>query len=1247
MITIDNLRPLLATLGYNKTKGATEVWIRSFEASSSMIIVDFEEETIRYPEGLKVNRETTTNFSQPENFVVLECITRLLSLGYTPRQLELEKSTPKGHGEGGGYCDIIIQDNEGKVFALVECKTMGSTKRSDEFHRAWSKMKKDGGQLFNYFNTFRQATALCLYASDWVGGRCIYQSYIVSIQDDEGYIKKNKCRSYADVEEKKEGKESYFKVWRDTYALDHRPAGLFEEGTKPFTIGQHVFRAEDLKDIIDKKGIKEKYLEYATIMRQHNVSGRENAFDKLVNLFLAKLVDETRNREALKFHWGGVAADDYYRLHDRLQKMYSEGMKDFLGEQVTYVDELQISAAFTYYLGNLDATKDAVLKHFREQKFYTNNDFAFLDVHNETLFKQNAEILKKVVCMLQDIRLRTDKPNQFLGDLFEDFLDQGVKQNEGQFFTPLPIVRFIVSSLPLEKLYSNRNGIPSVIDYACGAGHFLNEYAQQIKPFIPILGATEQECYNAIYGIEKEYRLSKVAKVSAFMYGQESINIIHHDALKKHERIREGEFSVLIANPPYSVKGFLETLTEEERLPYKLNSYVSEVVTNANIELFFLERASQLLQSDGVAAIILPSSVLSNKDKIYSRARELMLREFEVIAIAEFGSATFGKTGTNTITLFLKKRDANILAKDHYRNRVNAWFSGDFAADSHYKDASLLGDYCSMQGIDLAQYKAWLRGRSSDELWECELFKSYQKTFAETKPVIPTAVREIEREKLYYYLLAKSNEQPILIIKSPADTKECKRFLGYGWSGRRGSEGIQYIGRDVKNEGEKEPSIDSIQTPLFNPRDLSDASRLNSLVRSCFLGEAVLIPEELKSYCSTLRLTDMLDFKRPDWDAAIRTTVRPQGALTVQSKYPVVTLGAFPADIRKGKSITQKKAIEGPYKVVAGGVSYAYYHNEYNRPEGTITISASGANAGYVNQWNEKIFASDCTTVNVGDPVSASYVYNYLKSRQDEIFMLARGAAQPHVYPDDIKSLPIPRPSIEVQQAIVDECAVVDAEYESSRAAIDGFRAKIAGVIALVDDAHSNYPKLSIGSLCSLNSLSIDPKLTPNKEYTYVDIDSVSNATGKYSLSQKILGATAPSRARRIAPVNSTVISTVRPNLRGFIFVDRELEDTLFTTGFAILKAKDNKILADRWLYYLFMYSPLLMSQMEQAMPKGSYPSINAAAIKAFSIPVPSLQEQERIIQEIESYEAEIRKAEAVMQGVEARKSAILQKYLG
>ena len=67
--------------------------------------------------------------------------------------------------------------------------------------------------------------------------------------------------------------------------------------------------------------------------------------------------------------------------------------------------------------------------------------------------------------MLQDFRLTSEEENQFLGDLFEGFLDSGVKQSEGQFFTPIPIVKFIVSSLPIEEINKEEGKFPKVIDY--------------------------------------------------------------------------------------------------------------------------------------------------------------------------------------------------------------------------------------------------------------------------------------------------------------------------------------------------------------------------------------------------------------------------------------------------------------------------------------------------------------------------------------------------------------------------------------------------------------------------------------------------------------------------------------------------------------------------------------------------------------------------------------------------------------
>lgn len=297
-----------------------------------------------------------------------------------------------------------------------------------------------------------------------------------------------------------------------------------------------------------------------------------------------------------------------------------------------------------------------------------------------------------------------------MGDLFEGFLDDGVKQSEGQFFTPIPIVKFIISSLPLAEIYDKCEEIPCAIDYACGAGHFLNELAQEIKEIVNLETESEiHEYYKRIVGIEKDYRLSKVAKVSAFMYGQPDIQILYADALANNEKIRENSFNILVANPPYSVKGFLETLSEEDRKKYTLYKQVPDISTNRSIETFFIERANQLLKPEGIGAIIVPISVL-NKGNIYAGCREIILGNFQIVAIVELGTGTFGKTGQNTATLFLKKRNMNPDMAVHNKNRVEAWFDLDASKDIVFDDVDDLKRYCIHCGFKYEEYQEWLKG---------------------------------------------------------------------------------------------------------------------------------------------------------------------------------------------------------------------------------------------------------------------------------------------------------------------------------------------------------------------------------------------------------------------------------------------------------------------------------------------------------------------------------------------------------
>ncbi len=113
------------------------------------------------------------------------------------------------------------------------------------------------------------------------------------------------------------------------------------------------------------------------------------------------------------------------------------------------------------------------------------------------------------------------------------------------------------------------------------------------------------------------------------------------------------------------------------------------------------------------------------------------------------------------------------------------------------------------------------------------------------------------------------------------------------------------------------------------------------------------------------------------------------------------------ADVRKGDMITSKDATEGKVKVVAGGISFAYYNGKSNRPSNTITVSGSGANAGYINFWREPIFASDCTTVNFENEFDTIMCWYGIRLFQNVLFNYAVGAAQPHVYPNHVGSLPM------------------------------------------------------------------------------------------------------------------------------------------------------------------------------------------------------------------------------------------------
>ena len=507
MIRKENLEATLKAIGYIQST-RTNVFEKKYAQFDCTIEVDFNGNgSINYPEekGMKITRKTTCNFSQPENFVVLECITRLMDKGYRPEHIELEKEWTLGHSDKGGFADILVKDADGKTLFIIECKTPGT-----EYKKELNNTLNDGGQLFSYWKQEGYCKWLSLYASDFDGTSVSYTTETIDCSDDANILatakKDPSIRLYRDAGTT----EDLFTVWDETY--DKRLCGdvIFRDDSQAYQIGVKPLRKVDLKDFSENDKVVNKFEE---ILRHNNVSDKENAFNRLIALFICKLVDEIQkgDNDIVDFQYK-IGTDTYETLQDRLQRLHKEGMEKFMREEIFYVADDYAENLVQQYTGQKRQKMIEDLRNtLRVLKFYTNNDFAFKDVHNEELFYQNGKILVEVVQLFENYRIIGSNDVQMLGDLFEQLLNKGFKQNEGQFFTPIPITRFIWDSLPVERTIKKADGIefPKIIDYACGAGHFLTQGFEAVNASVLSIDSSYKInrtwAEHKIFGIEKDY----------------------------------------------------------------------------------------------------------------------------------------------------------------------------------------------------------------------------------------------------------------------------------------------------------------------------------------------------------------------------------------------------------------------------------------------------------------------------------------------------------------------------------------------------------------------------------------------------------------------------------------------------------------------------------------------------------------------------------------------------------------------
>ena len=1230
----DIIKSGIIALGFKPKDGCCNVYFKKFGAYE--INIDYnennpEKSNIDYGKNIKCGRKTTSNFSQNESFVVLECVNRLLEKGYNPNSIVLEQPYKAGHKDC--YLDILVKDLDNKSFLMIECKTWGK-----EYEKEKNQIFKDGGQLLSYFNQDKNSKALCLYASHIENNEISYRNDIIDTKELSG-----------------NNVQELFDSWDNTFYQK----GIFEKQINAYDYKNIGLIYEDLQDLKDTDG-GTIFNHFAEILRKHIVSDKTNAFNKMFNLFICKIQDEDDNygKDAdLKFQF--KCNDTYESFFDRLNNLYKRGNKNYIDIDLPDISQDD----FDELLKLADEKDEHLRKTFNELRYYrSSQEFSFKEVYNKETFEENAEIVKEIVKLLQGYKIKYSQKHQYLGDFFELLLNTGIKQEAGQFFTPIPLTRFICKSIPIKEIIEDKNNkrddnfLPYVIDYACGSGHFLTEIMDEIDTYVKDFKSEDikgsriaKENFESlrnnlkwskeyVYGIEKDYRLVKTSKVSSFLNGDGDANVMAADGLapfndKKYKGILRTEelqknnskFDILVANPPYSISGFRTTLKEGKKC---FDLYKRLTDNSSEIECLFVERAIQLLKENGVAGIILPVSILTNGG-IYEKTRELILKNFDVVAIQKLGDNAFMATGTKTIILFMRRKSN--LAYSNIEKLVDK-FLNDF------KDVTINGiehafsTYVNnvFEDISFEDYISILQDNPTEKARKSEILGEYKDYSIEK-------ILEIEKEKLVYFIISYSQK---IILSDSLEKDIEKEFYGYEFSNRKGHEGI-HIYKD-------EDGV--LQSKLYNPKNLYDEEKANFYILNNFKGlnsEKIINDikqsedHPLRNHIDYINLSDLMSFDLKTFDKQINLNFKKK--LKIESKYPLTTLGNVTKNIFIGGTPDRNK-------------------REYYQDGNHLWLSIKEMNNNIINDTKEKINDlgvknSNVKLVKAGtllfsfkltigktaiagkdlytNEAIAALIPNELIKQEYLQIIIANKYVPLEVSSKTFgctlnsKTIPLiklPLPPINIQEEIINEIKPLNDILSNNIKSMETKKQIIKDKYAHLHSLSKKYMRLSDKNVfdLSIGKRVLNKQLKQNGNIPVYS----ANVFKPFGYIDKLLFEDF-NRPSVIWGIDGDwLVNTVDKNI---LFYP--------TDHCGILRLKKENIFIEKYVAYA-----LQQAGIEYGFSREKRASIDR--IKTIKIPVPDYNIQKNIVAELVPLENEIEKLQKEIDSIPTKKQAILDKYL-
>lgn len=311
-----------------------------------------------------------------------------------------------------------------------------------------------------------------------------------------------------------------------------------------------------------------------------------------------------------------------------------------------------------------------------------------------------------------------------------------------------------------------------------------------------------------------------------------------------------------------------------------------------------------------------------------------------------------------------------------------------------------------------------------------------------------------------------------------------------------------------------------------------------------------------------------------------------------KGKYDFVEI-ADVAIIRKGSAITKKDSEEGNVPVIAGGQQIAYYHNESNRDGNVITVSASGAYAGFINFFEKPIFASDCSTIETNDSKLADikFLFYTLKSRQEDFYKFQIGGGQPHVYPSHFSNYKIPLPPLTIQKEIVSKIEQYEKIIAGAKQVVENYKPQI--------DIKPEWEMVELGKICENFDSQRKPVTASDRKegiYSYYGASGIVDYVDNYIFDDDYL---------LVSEDGANLLARVTPiafSVSGKIWVNNHAHILKFESKYT----------------QTFVEIYLNSIDISQYVTGAAQPKLNQQNLNRISIPLPPLSEQEAIVTQIE-----------------------------